>query len=140
MRKSTDGIKSCYCTHCRKRKQPPEVFCKKDVFKNFTILAGKHLCSGLFLTLLKETPTQVFSVNVAKFLRTAFFIKHLCCLLINIFTESQKETVFSINHSVMKTFRCSFPIDLAFNVSMRCSECTTQPETIFFSVDFLVAI
>ena len=24
------------------KKQPPEVFCKKDVFKNFTIVTGKH--------------------------------------------------------------------------------------------------
>ena len=40
----------------------------------------------------------------------------------------------------MKTFKCSFPIDFAFNMSIRCSERTTQPETIYFSVNFLVVI
>ena len=31
------------------QKQPPEVFCKKAVFENFTILTGEHLCWSLFL-------------------------------------------------------------------------------------------
>ena len=48
------------------QKQPPKVFCKKVVFKNFASFAGKHLGPSLFLikfhdfrpaTLLKETPT-----------------------------------------------------------------------------------
>ena len=34
--------------------------------------------------------------------------------------------------------KCSFPIDFAFSMSIWCSERTTQPETILFSVDFLV--
>ena len=47
------------------QKQPPEVFCKKRVLKNFANFTGK-LCWSLFLikfhafrpaTLLKETPT-----------------------------------------------------------------------------------
>ena len=45
-----------------------------------------------------------------------------------------------MNRSVMKMFRYSFPIDFAFNMSMRCSERTTLPETIFYSVDFLIVI
>ena len=37
----------------------------------FAIFTGKHLCWGLFLLKLQEeTPTQVFPVNIAKFLRT----------------------------------------------------------------------
>ena len=79
-------------------------------------------------------------MNIVKYLRTAFFVEHLWWLLLNFFTESQKETVFSINRSVMRTFKCPFPVDLAFNMSIRCSDRTTQPETIFFSVDFLVVI
>ena len=52
--------------------------------KNFAIFTGKHLCWGLFLiklqifrpaTFYKETTTQVFHVDVAKFLRTASFIE-----------------------------------------------------------------
>ena len=31
------------------RSSYPEVFCKKDVFKNFTKFTGKHLCQNLFL-------------------------------------------------------------------------------------------
>ena len=31
------------------QKQPPEMFYKKDVFKNFINLTGKHQCQSLFL-------------------------------------------------------------------------------------------
>ena len=30
------------------RSSRPEVFCKKDVFKNFAKFTGKHLCQSLF--------------------------------------------------------------------------------------------
>ena len=47
---------------------------KKDFLKNFAILTEKHQCWSLFLTLLKETQTQVFfSVNIVEFLRTSFY-------------------------------------------------------------------
>ena len=36
----------------------------------------------------------------------------------------------------MKTFKCSFPIGIAFYMLIRCSERTTQSETIFFCLDF----
>ena len=120
------------------RSSGPEVLCKKDVLKNFAILTEKRPCWVLFLTLLKETPAQVFSYEYCEIFKNSFFF--LWWLLLNFFTESQKETVFSINRSVMRTFKCPFPVDLAFNMSIRCSERTTQPETIFFSVDFLVVI
>ena len=29
------------------QKQPPEVFCKKDVLENFIKFTGKHLCQSL---------------------------------------------------------------------------------------------
>ena len=32
------------------QKQPPEVFCKKGVIKNFATFTGKHLCWNLFFT------------------------------------------------------------------------------------------
>ena len=50
------------------------------------------------------------------------------------------EKAFLIKHSVMKAFKCSLPIYFAFKMSIRCSERTTQSETIFFSVDFFVVI
>ena len=40
----------------------------------------------------------------------------------------------------MKTFKSSFPIDFTLNMSIQCSERTTQPEALLFSVDFLVVI
>ena len=35
--------------HCLRQKQPPEVFYKKVVLKNFAKFTGKHLCQSLFL-------------------------------------------------------------------------------------------
>ena len=120
---------------------------KKAVLKTCAIFTGKHLRWSLFLITLqglqhksKETQTQMISCEYCGVLRTAFFIEHFWWHLLNFFTGSQKETVFSINHSVMKTFKCSFPIDFAFNMSIRCSERTPQPETIFYSVYFVAVI
>ena len=59
-------------------------------------------------TLLKENLTQqhrYFPVNIAKYLTTGSFIKHLWWLLLNFSTESQKET---ISRSVIKTFKYFF--------------------------------
>ena len=54
------------------------------VLKNFEIFIGKHSCWSLFLiklqgseTLLKETPTRYFAVNIEKLLRTAFLLERL---------------------------------------------------------------
>ena len=62
----------------------PEVFCKKDVFRNF---AKRHLCQSLFFnkvaglkpaTLLKKRLWhRCFPVNFAKFLRTPLLTEHL---------------------------------------------------------------
>ena len=48
------------------QKQPPEVFYKKAVLKNFEIFTGKYICWGLFLI-----------QNIAKFLR-APILKNIC--------------------------------------------------------------
>ena len=58
----------------------------------------------------------------------------------NFFTGSQKESVFHINGSVVKTFKWSVLIDFAVNMSITCSERIQQPETIFYRVDFLAVI
>ena len=75
------------------QKQPPEVFRKKDVLRNFTKFTGKHLCQSLFFnkvaglrlaTLLKKRPWQrCFPVNFVKFLRTSLFMEHLWWLLLD---------------------------------------------------------
>ena len=63
------------------QKQPPELFYKKGVVRNFAKCTGKHLCQSHFLnkvgsrpaTLLKQRLChRCFPVNFAKFLRTFF--------------------------------------------------------------------
>ena len=64
------------------RSSPPEVFCKKDVLRNFAKSTVKHLCQSLFFnkvaglrlaTLLKKRLWyRFFLVNCVKFLRTPF--------------------------------------------------------------------
>ena len=56
-----------------------QMFFKIDVLQNFDIFRGKHLCWILFLIKLQACK---FSANIAKFLRTAFFIQHLRWLLL----------------------------------------------------------
>ena len=55
------------------------MFFKTGSLKNVAILIGKHLCWGFFFKKLfvfkKETPTQVFPVDIVKFLRTFFYRK-----------------------------------------------------------------
>ena len=63
------------------QKQSPEVFYKKNVLRNFTKFAGKHLCQSLFInkvaglrpaTLLKKRLWyRCFPVNFVKLLRTS---------------------------------------------------------------------
>ena len=45
---------------------------KKDVFKNFAKLTGKHLCRSLFFEKV-ETPTQVFFCKLYKIFKNTFF-------------------------------------------------------------------
>ena len=61
-------------------KQPPEVSYKKDVFKNFAKLTGKHLCQSLFLNkvavsacnlIKKATLAQVFFCEFCEIFKDA---------------------------------------------------------------------
>ena len=101
------------------RSSPPEVFYKKAVLKISAIFTGKNLHWNPFLIKLqglqhrwKATPTEVTSCEYCGIFKNSVFIDNFWWLLLNVFTESQKEKVFSINRSVMKTFKCSFPVDL----------------------------
>ena len=42
------------------QKQPPEVFHKKGVLKNFANFAGKHLCQSLFFNKVEGPPGDYF--------------------------------------------------------------------------------
>ena len=75
---------------------------KKAVLKNFAISTGKHLCWSLFLTkllaygpaiLLKETPTQLFPVSIAKFLRIHILKNNFERLLLNVTPPNEKISV-----------------------------------------------
>ena len=57
----------------------PEVFCEKEFLNNSTIFTRKHLCWSLFLLKLQSI---LNFINIAKFLKTAFFTEHLCWLLL----------------------------------------------------------
>ena len=72
------------------------MFFEISSLKNFAIFTGIHLCWGLFLiklqafrpsTFLKRNSNTVFPVDIAKFLRTAFFIEHLRRLLLAILPQ-----------------------------------------------------
>ena len=69
------------------KKQPPEVFFKKCVLKNFVVLTGKHLCWNLFTDLQfcnfvwKRHQILCFPLNIAKLLRTPD-LKHMCAQLL----------------------------------------------------------
>ena len=66
----------------KNQRQPSEVFYKKVVLKNFAEFIGKHLSQSLFLnkvaglkpaTLLKKTPTQVFSCDFWEIFKKVYF-------------------------------------------------------------------
>ena len=69
------------------RRSRPEVFCKKDVFSNFTKFTGKHLCQSLFLIKLqtqacnfikKDAQAQIFSCEFCEISKnTTIFTEHL---------------------------------------------------------------
>ena len=85
---------ACYViSWCRKmfKRRSTQIFFKTGVLKNFAIFTGKHLCWSLFpikfqdwrfaYLYKKRHQDRCFSVNIAKFLRTAFFIEDLFIIL-----------------------------------------------------------
>ena len=56
------------------QKQPPHVFYKKGVLKNFAIFTRKHLCSSFFLTKLQAFRPSEIHINTWKTLKTVFTI------------------------------------------------------------------
>ena len=72
-----------------------QMFSKTGVLKNFAIFTGKNLCWSLFLIKFQDwRPTflfkkrlqrRCFSVNIAKFLRTAFLLKTCSLYLFEFF-------------------------------------------------------
>ena len=82
---------------------------KKAVLKNFSILIGKHRFSSRQLY-YKETPTQCFPANIAKFLRISI-LKNICerLLLIwlirnrlfrDVFTDDNQRVLFKFQWNI----------------------------------------
>ena len=59
------------------QKQPPEVFCKKGVLRNFTIFTGKHLCLRLFFNKVVFLQILVFPCEFCEISKNTFFTEHL---------------------------------------------------------------
>ena len=86
------------------RSSRSQMFFKIGLLKNFAIIAGKYLYWGLFFNkfadrkpcsfIKKRLQHRCFHVNIAKFLRTAFFIKYLRWLLLNKVKTNVKSTWF----------------------------------------------
>ena len=87
------------------QKQPPKVFCKKGVLKNFANITRKHLCQSLFFNKVaglslqhyqkRDSDTGFFPVNLAKILRTSFFIEHLWWLVLAFLVKMKFYDAFS---------------------------------------------
>ena len=67
-------------------RQPPEVFCKKGILRNFVEFTGKHLSQSFFFLaynfIKMRFPHVCLPVNFGKFLRTPFLTEHLRWLLL----------------------------------------------------------
>ena len=106
------------------QKQPPEVFCKKGVLRNFAKYTGKQLCQRLFfdkvaglrpVTLLKKSLRhKCFPVNFAKFPRTPFLQNtsgRLFLVYLRFFANFRENNGYLIGLNSLKVlevkFRCS---------------------------------
>ena len=97
---------------CPFRKQPPQVFYKKAVLKNFTKFTGKHLWQNLFFNkvaglrpepcnfIKKGTPAQMYSCEFCEQLRVnASAIRSICLptrntvMIIRQSTRSTRNTI-----------------------------------------------
>ena len=88
-----DFVKFCtfVCPFSEKSKSCHwEVFCKKDILRNFAKFTRNHLCQRLFLSKVgglghrHSLCHRYFPVNFVKFLRTPIFIEQLWWLLLKI--------------------------------------------------------
>ena len=85
------------------RSSRPEVFCEKDVLRNFVKFTGRHLCQSLFFN--KACNLEVwrlqhryFLVNFAKFLRTPFLREHVRCLFLSTHFVPSSKAAMKIFH------------------------------------------
>ena len=73
-------MKNCKANHILDRSSRQEVFCRKDILKNFTKLTGKRLRQSLWLLagfIKRETPTKVFSCEFYEISKNIFSCRTL---------------------------------------------------------------
>ena len=86
--RATRLLSSFWCIERGWRKSPLrnsiQVFCEKNISKNFAIFTGKYLSESSFNNVAeaynfikKETLAQVFSCNLYENFKNTFFIEHL---------------------------------------------------------------
>ena len=68
------------------------MFFQIDIFKNCAVFTGKHLWQSLFLINLQACnliQKETFPVNIAKFLKTTFFIQNTSLVAASVATNKQ---------------------------------------------------
>ena len=93
--------KNCFKIWISKIRINFQVFCKKDVLRNFAKFTGKHLCQSLFFNkglacnfIKKETLAQVFSFEFCEISKNTFSTEHLRT------TASLRNTMFIFTKSI----------------------------------------
>ena len=107
------------------KKQPPEVFYKKAVLKNFSILTGKYLCSSLFLIKLRPFRSVTF-------LKRDFFFCEYCQFLKKLIIKKISERLLLNN--VKRNYSSMKILKQVLHVSQHSRENT------FTRVSFLINI
>ena len=112
------------------RRNRLQMFFKISVLKSFANFTGKHLCWSLFLIKLQALDPHVterwlqhrcFPVKFAKFLRTAFFQKHLQWLLLYFLQCAKKETFSKDLFCKFESFLLSVALRGVFRTMFRNS-------------------
>ena len=86
-------VKLSEISRCTWQKQPPEVFYKKGVLKNFAKFTGKHLCQTLFFNKVAGRRCSVTKGVLRNFAK--FTGKHLCqTLFLNKVTSLSSASLF----------------------------------------------
>ena len=89
-----------------------QMISKTDVFKNFAIFTGKKLCWSLFFIKFqdwrliflfkKRLQRRCFSVDIARFLRAAFFLKTCSLYVFKIFIWWQIIDILEFYFTIVK--------------------------------------
>ena len=95
------------------RSSRSQMFFKMSVLENFAHFTGKHLWRSLFLiklqalspvTLLKESPIQVFCCEISKIIKTPFLTEHLQWLFLwkEAFLKKRKHSKIRLYFNIVR--------------------------------------